>query len=249
MAQTGCPHGTGTGGSGKKLKAEFNKEPHVRGTTSMARAASPDSGDSQFFICLRRRLLPQQPVHGLGQGHLGHGKRRQDQGAANRSRIPTRSSRRGWPSTRRKQRRHSGMVRRTRPGISRFRVRCFASPRNDDYQPGRHAHRSLRLRTPRCQYRAAARQPARFRAYAGGAAGRRAARPQDCRSAAVAGARRSTGRQRYQGDRGAAQRPPHRPRHRAENRGDADQAARWLTLAGAGQAGEKARDRRRRSLR
>ncbi len=51
MAQTGCPHGTGTGGSGKKLKAEFNSEPHVRGTTSMARAASPDSGDSQFFIC------------------------------------------------------------------------------------------------------------------------------------------------------------------------------------------------------
>ena len=41
MAQTGCPHGTGTGGSGKKLKAEFNKEPHVRGTTSMARAQSP----------------------------------------------------------------------------------------------------------------------------------------------------------------------------------------------------------------
>ena len=51
MAQTGCPHGTGTGGSGQKLKAEFNKEPHVRGTVSMARAASPDSGDSQFFIC------------------------------------------------------------------------------------------------------------------------------------------------------------------------------------------------------
>jgi peptidylprolyl isomerase len=51
MAQTGCPHGTGTGGSGKKLKAEFNDQPHVRGTVSMARAASPDSGDSQFFIC------------------------------------------------------------------------------------------------------------------------------------------------------------------------------------------------------
>src|SRR3569833_3436428 len=51
MAQTGCPHGTGTGGSGQKLKAEFNTEPHVRGTVSMARAASPDSGDSQFFIC------------------------------------------------------------------------------------------------------------------------------------------------------------------------------------------------------
>ena len=51
MAQTGDPTGTGAGGSGKKLKAEFNKEPHVRGTASMARAASPDSGDSQFFIC------------------------------------------------------------------------------------------------------------------------------------------------------------------------------------------------------
>jgi peptidylprolyl isomerase len=51
MAQTGCPHGTGTGGSGKKLKAEFNDQPHVRGTVSMARAQNPDSGDSQFFIC------------------------------------------------------------------------------------------------------------------------------------------------------------------------------------------------------
>lgn len=51
MAQTGCPHGTGTGGSGRKLKAEFNREPHRRGTVSMARAQNPDSGDSQFFIC------------------------------------------------------------------------------------------------------------------------------------------------------------------------------------------------------
>ena len=51
MAQTGCPHGTGTGGSGVKLKAEFNTAPHVRGTASMARAQNPDSGDSQFFIC------------------------------------------------------------------------------------------------------------------------------------------------------------------------------------------------------
>ena len=51
MAQTGCPHGTGTGGSGQKLKAEFSREAHVRGTCSMARAASPDSADSQFFIC------------------------------------------------------------------------------------------------------------------------------------------------------------------------------------------------------
>jgi peptidylprolyl isomerase len=51
MAQTGCPHGTGTGGSGQKLDDEFNAEPHVRGTVSMARAQDPNSGDSQFFIC------------------------------------------------------------------------------------------------------------------------------------------------------------------------------------------------------
>lgn len=50
MAQTGCPEGTGTGGSGQKLKAEFSREKHVRGTCSMARAQSPDSADSQFFI-------------------------------------------------------------------------------------------------------------------------------------------------------------------------------------------------------
>ena len=51
MAQTGCPLGTGTGGSGQKLKAEFNRKPHKRGTVSMARAMNPDSADSQFFIC------------------------------------------------------------------------------------------------------------------------------------------------------------------------------------------------------
>ena len=51
MAQTGCPQGTGTGGSGQKLKAEFNDEPHVRGTCSMARTSDPNSGDSQWFIC------------------------------------------------------------------------------------------------------------------------------------------------------------------------------------------------------
>jgi cyclophilin family peptidyl-prolyl cis-trans isomerase len=51
MAQTGDPTGTGRGGSGQNLDAEFNREPHVRGTCSMARAQSPDSADSQFFIC------------------------------------------------------------------------------------------------------------------------------------------------------------------------------------------------------
>src|SRR4249920_3684170 len=51
MAQGGDPTGTGTGGSGVKLPAEFSKEPFARGTVAMARAASPDSADSQFFIC------------------------------------------------------------------------------------------------------------------------------------------------------------------------------------------------------
>ena len=52
MAQTSCPHGTGTGGSDyPNLPAEFNAEPHVRGTLSMARAQSPNSANSQFFIC------------------------------------------------------------------------------------------------------------------------------------------------------------------------------------------------------
>jgi peptidylprolyl isomerase len=51
MAQTGCPQGTGYGGSGQKLRAEFSPEQHVRGTVSMARAGDPNSGDSQFFIC------------------------------------------------------------------------------------------------------------------------------------------------------------------------------------------------------
>ena len=53
MAQGGDPTGTGMSGSDKpNLKAEFNREPHVRGVCSMARSASPDSANSQFFICL-----------------------------------------------------------------------------------------------------------------------------------------------------------------------------------------------------
>lgn len=50
MAQGGCPKGTGTGGSGKNLKQEFNTSPHLRGACSMARATDPNSADSQFFI-------------------------------------------------------------------------------------------------------------------------------------------------------------------------------------------------------
>jgi peptidylprolyl isomerase len=52
MAQTGDPTGTGAGGSGQKIKAEFSKEPHMRGALSMARTNDPNSADSQFFICL-----------------------------------------------------------------------------------------------------------------------------------------------------------------------------------------------------
>lgn len=52
MAQTGCPHGTGMGGSDlPDLKAEFNTEPHVRGVCSMARSSNQNSANSQFFIC------------------------------------------------------------------------------------------------------------------------------------------------------------------------------------------------------
>ena len=62
MAQTGCPRGNGTGGSKyPDLKAEFNAEPHVRGTVSMARASSPNSANSQFFICFAdARFLDRQ---------------------------------------------------------------------------------------------------------------------------------------------------------------------------------------------
>lgn len=50
MAQTGCPQGTGYGGSGTKLQAEFTDTPFKRGSLGMARAMDPNSGDSQFFI-------------------------------------------------------------------------------------------------------------------------------------------------------------------------------------------------------
>ncbi len=52
VVQGGDPKGNGTGGSGKNLKAEFNSKKHVEGTLAMARAADPDSADSQFYIAL-----------------------------------------------------------------------------------------------------------------------------------------------------------------------------------------------------
>lgn len=51
MIQGGCPQGTGTGGPGYQIKAEFNDTPHVRGIVSMARSSDPNSAGSQFFIC------------------------------------------------------------------------------------------------------------------------------------------------------------------------------------------------------
>ena len=74
MAQGGDPTGTGTGGSDlPNLKAEFSREPHVRGVASMARTHDPNSANSQFFICLDDATLPRQPVYGLGRGRERHG--------------------------------------------------------------------------------------------------------------------------------------------------------------------------------
>ncbi|OFW98327.1 MAG: peptidylprolyl isomerase [Alphaproteobacteria bacterium RIFCSPHIGHO2_12_FULL_66_14] len=53
MAQTGDPNGTGSGGMGELLNAEFSKEPHVRGVVSMARTNEPNSARSQFFIVFK----------------------------------------------------------------------------------------------------------------------------------------------------------------------------------------------------
>ncbi len=100
MAQTGCPHGTGTGGSGKKLKAEFNAEPHVRGTVSMARAQDPNSGDSQFFICFDDATFLDRQYTAWGNVIEGWTTSTRSS-AVSRCAIPTRSSRRRWRLTRR----------------------------------------------------------------------------------------------------------------------------------------------------
>jgi peptidyl-prolyl cis-trans isomerase B (cyclophilin B) len=54
MIQGGCPQGTGTGGPGYNIRAEFNATPHEPGTLSMARTNDPHTAGSQFFICLER---------------------------------------------------------------------------------------------------------------------------------------------------------------------------------------------------
>ena len=75
MAQGGDPTGTGMSGSDKPdLKAEFNAEPHVRGTCSMARTQVPDSANSQFFICFddARFLDKQYTVWGEVESGMEH---------------------------------------------------------------------------------------------------------------------------------------------------------------------------------
>ncbi|MBA3315800.1 MAG: peptidylprolyl isomerase [Planctomycetota bacterium] len=54
MIQGGCPEGSGFGGPGYTIKAEFNSTPHEPGVLSMARSNDPNSAGSQFFICLAR---------------------------------------------------------------------------------------------------------------------------------------------------------------------------------------------------
>ena len=75
MAQGGDPTGSGMGGSKKaNLKAEFSREPHVRGVCSMARSSSPDSANSQFFICFddARFLDGQYTVWGVVESGMEH---------------------------------------------------------------------------------------------------------------------------------------------------------------------------------
>jgi hypothetical protein len=80
MAQTGCPHGTGTGGSEyPDLKQEFSAEPHVRGVASMARAQNPNSANSQFFICFDDARFLDKQYTVWGAGCRRHGQCRQDQ--------------------------------------------------------------------------------------------------------------------------------------------------------------------------
>lgn len=74
MAQTGDPRGDGTGGSGKKLAAEFSDVPFECGTLGMARSAARDSADSQFFICFADtpHLNGQYTVWGQVVEGMGH---------------------------------------------------------------------------------------------------------------------------------------------------------------------------------
>ena len=90
MAQTGDPTGTGTGGSDlPDLKAEFNPFPHLRGVMSMARSASDDSANSQFFIVFYPRFALDNKYTVVGRVTAGM----QFVDAINRGEPPLRPSR------------------------------------------------------------------------------------------------------------------------------------------------------------
>src|SRR3954469_10871410 len=75
MARGGAPPGTGPSGpKPPTLRAESSREPHVRGTASMARTPDPDSANSQFFICLddARFLDGQYTVWGQVESGMEH---------------------------------------------------------------------------------------------------------------------------------------------------------------------------------
>ena len=67
MIQGGCPEGSGMGGPGYQIPAEFNATPHVAGTLSMARSQAPDSAGSQFFICLGTQAFLDNQYTAFGQ--------------------------------------------------------------------------------------------------------------------------------------------------------------------------------------
>lgn len=67
MIQGGCPQGSGTGGPGYNVAAEFNKTPHEPGVLSMARSSDPNSAGSQFFICLGKHTHLDQNYTAFGR--------------------------------------------------------------------------------------------------------------------------------------------------------------------------------------
>ncbi|MBX3418846.1 MAG: peptidylprolyl isomerase [Pirellulaceae bacterium] len=67
MIQGGCPQGTGTGGPGYQIKAEFNDLPHESGVLSMARSNDPNSAGSQFFICLGKHAYLDRQYTAFGK--------------------------------------------------------------------------------------------------------------------------------------------------------------------------------------
>lgn len=73
MIQGGCPNGTGTGGPGWHIKAEFNDREHQPGVLSMARSQDPDSAGSQFFICLTRENCRHLDGQYTAFGKVTHG--------------------------------------------------------------------------------------------------------------------------------------------------------------------------------